>query len=168
METSIKKSTILYWLLKPNPVFLVVYDEPNAICYWMSIEDTRYKLIKMAKTDGKTTSLILDRTHTLEQGKNKNSEFIQKIKDKKRSIALFLGQATFKEEGYVKQLPDTPRNQMELIRVRENLRVNLYSLVIYYFNKNNLKTAYFYCEFLAKFDPTGYYNHSVWLGLINL
>jgi len=168
-RASIKKSTIVYWLLKPNPVFLIVYDEPNGICYWMSIEDNRYKLIdKMSKTDGKTISLVLDRTHILEQGKNKNREFTQKIKDNKRLIALFLGQATFKGEGYVKQLPDTPRNQMELIRVRENLRVSLYSLVIYYFNKSDLKTAYSYCEFLAKFDPTGHYNHFVWLGLINL
>ncbi len=168
-RASIKKSTITYWLLKPNPVFLIVYDEPKGICYWMSIEDNRYKLIdKMKETDAKTISLVLDRTHTLEQGKNKNSEFIQKIKDNRLSIALFLGQATFKGEGYVKQLPDTPRNQMELTRVRENVRANLYSLVMYHYNKSNLKTAYSYSEFLAKFDPTGHYNHFVWLGLINL
>jgi tetratricopeptide (TPR) repeat protein len=165
----IKKSTIVYWLQKPNPVFLIVYDEPNDSCYWMSIEDYRFELIdKMKATVAKTISLVLNRTHTLEQGKDKNNEFIQKIKDNRLSIALFLGQAKFKGEGYVKQLPDPPRNKMELVRVRETVRTNLYSLVIHYFRVGDLKTAYSYCEFLAKFDPTGHYNHFVWLGLINL
>jgi hypothetical protein len=32
----------------------------------------------------------------------------------------------------------------------------------------SLKTAKAYCEFLAQFDPTGHYNHFMWLGQINL
>jgi len=74
----------------------------------------------------------------------------------------------FKGEGYVKQLPDPPRNQTELLRTRETVRCGLFSLVISCFRSGDLQTAYFFCEFLAKFDPTGHYNHFVWLGLINL
>jgi hypothetical protein len=31
-----------------------------------------------------------------------------------------------------------------------------------------LQEAALYCEFLAQFDPTGHYNHFLWLGQINL
>lgn len=38
-NASIKKSTLVYWLWKRNPVYLIVYHEPGGNCYWLSIED---------------------------------------------------------------------------------------------------------------------------------
>ena len=110
----------------------------------------------------------MDRTHHLEQGKNKNQEFIQKIKDDRLSIALYVGQPMFKGEGYVKQLPDPPRNTEEFLRAKENVRIILYSLVISLVIKGNTEKALDYFKFLAKLDPTGHYNHFLWLGLLYL
>ncbi|MGD0072364.1 MAG: DUF4365 domain-containing protein [Candidatus Bathyarchaeia archaeon] len=166
---SIKKSTVIYWLLKPNPVYLVVYDELSHSCYWVSIEERRYKLIeKLNTTEAETIYFTLDRSRLLEEGKDKNNEFIQKIKDDKLSIELFHGRPTFKGEGYVKQLPDPPRNDNELVLVRENIRKYLYSLVRYYMERLDINTAASLCEFLTQFDPTGHYNHFLWLGQIRL
>ncbi len=167
---SIKKTTINYWLLKPNPVYLIVFDEPNNLCYWMAIEDHRYELIeKMSQTNSETIYLKLDRSDTLENGKWENMDFIAKIKEDKQSIELFRGRPSFKgiAEAYVKQVPDAPRNQNELLKVRENIRQYLYSLVRYYMQADQ-QTAVLYCEFLAKFDPTGHYNHFFWLGILKL
>lgn len=166
---SIKKSTIMYWLMKPNPVFLIVYDEPNGNCYWMSIEDTRYDLIdKIFKTDSDKVYITLDRSHALEKGKDKNNEFISKIKADKLSIELFLGRPSFKGEGYVKQIPDPPRNPTEHLLIKENIRQSLYSLFVYSMQTKDVQNAKLYCEFLTKLDPTGHYNHFMWLGQINL
>ena len=35
---SIPKSTLVYWLHQPSPVFLMVYYEVQKLCHWMSIE----------------------------------------------------------------------------------------------------------------------------------
>ena len=84
---SVKKSTIIYWLQQPFPVFLVVYDENTENCYWMSIEDYRYSLIqKIFETTSETIYLKIDKSHILEKGKGKNDEFIKKIKDDLISI----------------------------------------------------------------------------------
>jgi hypothetical protein len=168
-SASIKKSTLVYWLWEPNPVYLIVYDEPSGNCYWMSIEDHRYELLeRIFKTDTDSLYLTFDRSNILEKGKDKNESFITKIKDDKASIELFRGQPTFKGDGYVKQLPDCPRTEHELILIRENVRQCLYSLIRYYDQHKDVDTTKRYCEFLAQFDSTGDYNHFLWLGLINL
>jgi tetratricopeptide (TPR) repeat protein len=168
-NANIKKSTVVHWLSKPDPVYLIVYDEPKGEAYWMSIEDHRYELFeRIFKTDSESLTLTLDRSNILEKGKNKNQSFIRKIKDDKASVDLFQGQPTFKGEGYVKQLPDSPRNSHELTQIRETTRVSLYSLTRFYLERNDLQTAKQYCEFLAQFDPTGHYNHFEWLGHIYL
>jgi len=133
------------------------------------LEDHRYELLeRVFKTDTDLLNLKFDRLHILEKGKDKNESLITKIKDDKVSIELFRGQPTFKGDGYVKQLPDCPRNEHELIQIRENIRQCLYSLICYYDQHKNMDTVKFYCEFLAQFDPTGHYNHFVWLGQISL
>ncbi len=166
---SVKKSTLVYWLWKPNPVYLIVYDEPQDACYWMPIEDHRYEfLTKILNTDSETVYVTMDRSRALERGRNKNKALIEKIKEDKNSIELFRGRPTFKGDGYVKQIPDAPRNETELILTRENVRQSLYSLIKYYLNRNDVNTAISYLEFLTKFDPTGHYNHFSMLGQIKL
>ena len=100
---SIKKSTIIYWLLRPFPVFLIVYDENSGNCNWMSIEDYRYSLFKkISKTNSKTIYLQLDKSNILEKGRDKNDKFIRKIKEDLGSVKLFQGRPLFKGEGYCK------------------------------------------------------------------
>ena len=166
---ALKKSTLIYWLWKPNPVYLIVYDEPTDVCYWMSIEDHRYEFFdKIFNTNAETVYVTLDRLHVLDRSRDGNDELIEKIRYDKSSIELFKGRPMFKGEGYVKQLPDSPRNESELILVRENVRQSLYSLIRFYLERNDENTAGDYCEFLTEFDPTGHYNHFFWLGQIKL
>lgn len=164
---SIKKSTITYWLQQKFPVFLVVYDKNGKNCYWMSIEDYRYSLFeKIFKTDSNTIYIQVDRSHALEEDREKNNEFIKKIEEDLFSIELFRGHAQFKGRGYVKRIPDLPRSGVELVGIKENIRANMYALVCLYMQLKDWKEAYFYCKFLTKFDKH-HYNHFVWFGLIN-
>ena len=164
---AIKKTTITYWLQQRFPVFLVLYDQNTGNCYWMSIEDHRYILYeKMLKTKSKTIYLRMDRSHILEKGKDKNDELITKIKDDLASIELFWGRPQFKGEGYVKTVPSPPRSSLELLRIKDNVRKYLYSIIIHYLQHGDLKSAYTPCAFLTEFDKS-HYNHFFWFGVIN-
>jgi len=164
----IKKSTIIYWLQRPSPVFVVVYDERTGNCYWTSIEDQRYSLIqKIFETSSETIYLKIDKSRLLEKGRDKNSELAKKIKEDLGLLELFRGRPPFKGEGYVRLVPDPPRSQIELERIEGNIRGGLYSLLIYYFfQRGDLENAYLLGEFLTKFDKS-HYNHFVWFGQIN-
>jgi hypothetical protein len=72
----------------------LVYDEKDGNCYWMSIEDHRYELLdKVMKRDTLSDTIYfrIDRSHVLEDGKNKNADFKEKIVADKYSIEQFLG-----------------------------------------------------------------------------
>jgi hypothetical protein len=164
---SILKSTLVYWLQQPFPVFLLVYDEPRRVCYWMSIERQRYYLIeRIFTTDATTIYLTMDRSNVIEQGRDRNQSFIQGIKEDTALVQLFRGQAVFRGDGYVKQVPPPPRTELELGRIKENVRAGLYSLVQYYSATQDLPSAKLLCEFLASFD-TDHHLHFEWLGRIN-
>jgi len=161
----IKKTTIVYWLTRPFPVYLVVYDEKDENCYWWSIEDHRYSLIeKLQGGSGETICIRIDNSHILEKGKNE--EFVKKIREDSASVELFRGRPQFKGEGYVRTIPDAPRSSNELILTKENIRQAMYSLIVHHLRMNDSETAYFYCDFLTKFDKS-HYNHFLWSGLIN-
>jgi Domain of unknown function (DUF4365) len=165
---SIPKATLVYWLQQPAPVFLIVYDEVNKLCHWMSIEKLRYRLIEQIfTTDSVTVYVRMNRTHTLELDRNLNQDFIARIKEDTTLVQLFRGQAVFRGDDYVKQLPSPPRSDLEVVRIKENVRAGLYSLVQHSGASQDIATAKLYCEFLAAFDSE-HYNHFVWLGRINL
>ena len=161
----IKKSTIVYWLNQPFPVFLVAYDEHERECYWMSIEDSRYPLLQRFETKGETLYIKMDKSHVLARGRDANAEFISKIRDGVLSIMMWRGVAWPKGEGYVKQIPMPPRSEVELLNLKETIRMNSYSLIQHYAAKNDLPSIYDMCSFLAKFDKW-HYNHFLWLGLV--
>ena len=165
---SIKKTTIIYWLFRPFPVFLIVYDENSGDCFWRSIEDLRHNLFeKLSKADTETIYLRIDKQEPLERGRGKNNKFITKIKEGQRSVELFRGRPLFKGEGYVRYVPDPPRSEFEVRQTKENIRGSLYSLLIHYlFQQRDMKNAYLLGEFLTKFDKS-HYNHFVWFGQIN-
>jgi hypothetical protein len=162
---SISKTTINYWLNQPLPVFLIVFDEVNKKCYWMSIEDRRYDLYKKMATDSDTIYIQMDRSHTLFDDRDSNKEFIDKVKDDFHSVLAWQGRPRMRGDGYVKQVPPPPRSQIELERNIANIQMNMYSLVQYYINVD-LGKAYFYCKFLTELD-TSHYNQFVWFARIN-
>lgn len=165
---SIPKPTLVYWLQQPAPVFLMAYDDVNKQCYWMPIEEIRYRLIEQIfTTDSKTVYVKMDRTHELEQDRNLNQDLIDRIKQDTSLVQLFRGQAVFRGDGYVCQLPPSPRSELELVRIKENVRAGLYSLFQHCSTSQDINTAKLYCEFLVEFD-LDHYNHFVWLGQINL
>lgn len=165
----IKKSTLVYWLYKPSPVYLIVFDERHDICYWMSVEDHRYEFFnKIFNTNSETVYITMDRSHVLMRGSVENRALIEKIKEDKNSIELFRGRPTAKGDGYVKQIPDAPRNENEVVLTRENVRQSLYSLIKYYLHRNDITPAISCLEFLTVFDPTGHYNHFFMLGQLKL
>lgn len=165
---SISKSTLVYWLQQPAPVFLMVYDDVNKKCYWMPIEEIRYLLIKQIfTTESKTVYVKMDKSHGLDQDLYLNQDLIDRIKQDTALVQLFRGQAVFHGDGYVGQMPPTPRSEIELVRIKENVRAGLYSLVQHCSTSQDINAAKLYCEFLIKFD-LDHYNHFVWLGQINL
>lgn len=164
---SIDKSTIAYWLERPFPVFLVVYDENKGVCHWTSIEDQRQSLLDKLKTSSASTIYMkVGELRILEKGKRANEVFIHNIKDDQISVDLWRGQSRFKGEGWVGMMPSAPRSDIELARIRENLRMNMYSLIQHYFESEELDDAFNACEFLVKFDKS-HYNQFVMLAVLN-
>jgi len=144
----------------------MVYDSESKTCYWKSIEDIRYWLLDKMKSESATISIQMDRTYALEEGEDQNEEFIKKIKDDFLLARMWLGQAYLRGEEYVKKMPNAPRSDIELARIKENTRINLYVLVLHYFDVNDMQSAYPYLEFLTRFDKS-HYNHFQWFGIVN-
>jgi tetratricopeptide (TPR) repeat protein len=168
--SSIKKSTVTYWLKQEDPVYLIVYDDKADKSYWMSIEDHRYELFdRIMKADSQSNSIYvrMDKSQILEDGKEKNQLFRSKILSDKYSIQQFYGHPPMPGTGYIRPIPPPPRNAHELIMTKETIRQSLYSVIIHYLGKNDIQTAYLCCEFLTKFDK-GHYNHFEWFGLLNI
>ena len=166
-RSSIKTKTITYWLGQPHPVFLIVYNEKNDLCHWMSIEHKRYDLVPETLTAKDTTNLKMDRGHVLKKGKGMNDEFISKVEEDARSIALWLGHPQPAGKGYVKTIPPAPRSPKELSSLKEQVRMNIYSLVQHYlFQVHDLTNARLLCEFLARFDRS-HFNQFFWLAMID-
>ena len=160
----IKKSTIHYWLQQSFPVFLIVYDEKEDKCYWMSIEENRYNLIdKLHETKGDRIPFKLDRSNIFEVKKGGNKHFIERIKEDYYYNLLFHGHPSLRGDGYVKKLPHRPRSDYEVGQTKENIRAGLYSLVLHYSALNSVEDVLLICEFLVKFDKS-HYNHFLWLG----
>lgn len=163
---SIKKSTVMYWLQQPFPIFLVVYDENSGNCYWMSIEDNRNSLIEKMRTDSETIYVKMDRSHMLKKGKNKNDELIRKIREDMASVNLIRGHPQFIGEGYVKRRPIVYLSKGAIVNIKGNIRISMLYLITHYLLNNDIKNAYPLCEFLTIFDKS-HYDHFVLFGSMN-
>ncbi|RLG99119.1 hypothetical protein DRO38_08150 [Candidatus Bathyarchaeota archaeon] len=162
---SIKKSTIKYWLMKPHPVYIIFYDEQKDICYWKSIEEDRYVLIeKFFKNESKTVYIALKPSNILYKNGN-NQTFIRQLEKDYHSLLLFRGIPKFMGGGYIKTVPEAPRTLDEYIRIKENARASLYSLIVHHIIKGELEEAIKYAEAVAIFDES-HYNHFAWLGYL--
>jgi len=161
---SIKKETILYWLTRPHPVYLIFYDQQSDICFWYSVEEHRYDLIgKLFETDSKTIYISVDRTDVLENGDN--DAFKERIEEDNYSLMTYRGMPQFKGREYVKRIPDLPRTDIEYSRIKENVRAGLYSLIYHHIKKGENDMAINLSEAVAIFDHS-HYNHFAWLGYL--
>lgn len=162
---SIETTTILYWLYRDFPVFLVVYDKPSETCYWVSIEDKRHDLLSKMRGSTNSAYLRVDRSNILYDSRDRNHEFTKKVIEGTDLIQMCKGAPRAKGAGYVKQIPGPPRSAQEVVNISDQTRMNLYSLIQHYWNIGDLETAFKCSRFLAEFDRS-HYNHFVWLGEI--
>jgi len=164
---SIAKKTILYWVKQPFPVFLVVYDEVNQECYWMSVtEQFNNVWIKQMATDSKTIYIKMDRSNVLEEGEKKNSAFIGKIKHDSTLINLIRGHPQLFGEGYIKRKPLLLLPKEVVSNFNDSVRIGINYLIGHYLILKDIETATFLCDFLTKFDDS-HYDHFVLMGRIN-
>jgi hypothetical protein len=164
---SFEKETIQYWLMQPFPVFLVVYDEVNKECYWMSItEQFNNVWSKQMANDNKTIYIKMDRSNVLEEGEKKNSVFISKIKHDSTLINLIRGHPQLFGERYIKRKPLLLLSNDVVSNIKESVRIGIGYLTNHYLILKDIKTATFLCDFLTKFDKS-HYDHFVVMGRIN-
>lgn len=166
---SFDREIIEFWLNQIYPVYLVIYDENDKNCYWMSIEEHRKSLIeKLESLDKKTVYITVDRSTVLKN--ERNDEFVERVKldldliDFK--LSLIQGTPKLIGKGYVKRRPIL-KLPNEFVRViRDRIRIGMEYLVINYsiFEKD-LEQAYSLCKFLTEFDKS-HYGHFVLFGQI--
>jgi len=165
--TSIKKRTVINWLNQPHPVFLVVYDEVNKDCYWMSvIEQFTKSWSKRIGTSSETIYIKIDKSHILEDGQNKNDEFIGRIKEDSFFVGLSRGHPQLLGEGYVRKIPIVSLSKGVMLNLKESIRISALFLIYHYLLNKNLKDAYLLCEFLTKLDQS-HYNQFELFGHLN-
>jgi hypothetical protein len=165
---SFDRRTIHFWLSQPFPLYVIVYDDIDKNCYWMSVEEQRDKIIKRMQSDNtKTIYLTVDRTKILRQ--DKNVEFVQKIKEDSDSLNFRLdlvrGTPQFIGEGYVRAIPVIYLPENLITNIRERIRISMNYLIRNYLLRKDTSNAYSLCEFLTRFDR-GHYDHFVLFGNI--
>jgi hypothetical protein len=133
----------------------------------MSIEDRRYDLLGRMGSLADTIYVSMDRTRNLGRGNATAREFAMKVKDDARSVAMWKGIAYPTGQDYVKKIPGPPRSSVEISRLMETIRMNMYSLIQYYLFSNDLKNAHLCSMFLTEFDKS-HYNHFVLDGQISM
>lgn len=165
---SLDRGTIEFWLSQQYPVYLIIYDEKEKKCYWLSIEQRRKELIDKLKTGQATVYVTVDKSNTLEEGKNENLH--EQIKKDSASIRfiqnLIQGKPEFMGEGYVRTVPLIRLAKDIELNIYENIRMSIvYLAQHYYYLENDYQKAYFFCKFLADFDKS-HYGHFVLLARI--
>jgi len=165
---SFDKRTIHFWLNQPFPLYIIVYDDTEKNCYWMSVEEQRNKILeRMRSGNTKTIRLTVDRTRIL--GQDKNVAFVQKIKEDLDSLNFRLdlvrGTPQFIGKGYVRAIPVIYLPKNLITSIRERIRISMNYLIHNYLLRKDTSNAYSLCEFLTRFDR-GHYDHFVLFGNI--
>jgi tetratricopeptide (TPR) repeat protein len=66
-------------LSQSYPVYIVVYDLENDVCYWISVEDNREKWSKKLEKGVKSIFIRVDALHILKKAPDPNFDFVHKI-----------------------------------------------------------------------------------------
>jgi len=107
-------------------------------------------------TSSETIYIKVDKSHALEDGRNKNDEFIRRIKEDSFIVGLSRGHPELLGEGYVRTIPLVSLSRDVMLNLKESIRINVTYLIYDYLLKKNLKDAYSLCEFLTRFDQSHY------------
>ena len=73
------------------PVYIVVYDLQNDVCYWISAEDNREKWSKKLEKGVQSISIRVDGLHRLKKAPDPNLDFVQKIEQDTIRLSSFYG-----------------------------------------------------------------------------
>lgn len=161
---SIDKGTIVFWLSKPYPVYVLFYDDKCDICYWYPVEAHRYELIgKLFSTESESIYISFSRNNIFDKGEN--IEFKDQLHNDYQSLMAFQGNPQFGGTSYVKSVPPPPRSDLEYERAKLNARASLYSLIQLHLINKEADTARDFAEAVAKFDKS-HHTHFVWLGYL--
>lgn len=154
-KATIKKSTVVYWLTQFSPVFIIVYDEENGECFWVSVEELRYKLIEKmaANPQAETISFTMPKDNCLSKT-SKPEALISAVLRGHESIQLARGYPHGKGQEYVQGLPDPPRTSLETRRIRYVIRNGMYAIIQYYLKLDDLTRARNTAEACTIFDDT--------------
>ena len=161
---SIDKGTIVFWLSRPSPLYVLFYDEKDDICYWHSVEKDRYDLIgKIFLTASESVYISFSNDKIFDKGEN--NEFKLQLESDYQSLLSFRGMPQFGGSGYVKTVPPPPRSEYEYDRIKLNARASLYSLIRLHILNKETDDAINLAEAVAKFDQS-HHTHFVWLGYL--
>jgi len=156
-QDSFLKSTVERWLRLPFPVFIIVYDESDHDCYWMSVTHNLPSFVTklQEKVDAKTIRIEMDKSRLLEETAERNTDFIEAVKDAQMRISLILGRPEF-GESYVRSMSYHILPRLVRVRLKENIRNSLNHLIYHFLLTNELEKAYTLCKFLTEFDKSHY------------
>ena len=87
----ISRDTIKFWLSQSYPVYIVIYDLQNDVCYWVSVEANREKWIKKLEKGNKSISIRVDGSHILKKAPDPNDDFLKKIEEDAIRLNIFNG-----------------------------------------------------------------------------
>jgi tetratricopeptide (TPR) repeat protein len=154
----VKKETVRSWLNQRYPVFLIVYDESNRNCYWVSIHDNRRFLIDKLNSSAKTIAIRVSKSNVLEES-GANIAFVRKVKSDSVLINALHGVPEFiSEGGYVGFIPVLSLTDVASAMIREKVRQGIDYLIYDYILKEDFQRAYELSKILAQFDQ-GHYDH---------
>lgn len=167
---SIKRETVIFWLEQLSPVFIVVYDISEDICYWVSVEDNREIWTEKIERNAKSISLKVKKSQTLNKANRINSDFIKKIVDDTIHVniangipqVIYLGGKGVTPNYAFFAFPNLDLSENAQIAFRQKIRFSLNLLLRDQYNKC-LPEAYRLCKILTDFDKD-HYEHFELLG----
>ena len=170
-KKSIKRETVIFWLNQQSPVFIVIYDISEDICYWISVEDNRETWKRNLEKNNKTITLKVQKSQTLRKANRINIEFIQKIKNDTIRVSIANGIPEVIARGGKGVTPNYGFFDFPNIELSENaqksfkkkIRFSLNFLVKDQCSKKCWPEAYRLCKILTDFDKD-HYDHFELMG----
>ena len=165
-KREIKRDTIEFWLSQPCPVYIVIYDLQNDICYWVSVEANREKWTKKLEEGSKSISIRVDSlSQILKKSPDSNDDFLKKIEDDTIRLDSFNGIPRILYLGgkgingvFHFQYPDLGLlSNSTRKKFRNTIRYSLFLLVRDELSKD-LQEAYRLSKILTEYD-TGHYEN---------
>jgi tetratricopeptide (TPR) repeat protein len=168
----ISRDTIGFWLSQSYPVYIVVYDLENDVCYWISAEDNREKWSKKLEKGVKSISIRVDGLHILKKAPDPNLDFVHKIEQDTIRLSSIYGIPRVLYKGgkgikgvYYFEYPDLGvLSNLTRGKFQNTIRRSLYLLIndgLLRKDLKDLQEAYRLSKVLTEFDKAHYENFLV-------